>query len=157
MTSLRDNKGWALAAVAGRLLVGGALTLSGFMKLLSPPEEFAMAIESFKIITSYDIIMPLARLIPWAELLVGVFLLAGFLLPLAAAGAMFMHGTFAGALLSTVARGINIGDCGCFGRHGPQLAPAQMAGLDIFLFLFAAVVFFDRQRLFCLDRWIKKK
>ena len=155
--SLRNNRGWALAALAGRLLVGGALSLSGFLKLMSPPEEFAMAIENFKIISSYDLIMPLAHAIPWAELLVGVFLLAGFLLPLAAAGAMLLHGTFCAALLSTLARGINLGDCGCFGRNGPHLTAAQMAGLDIFLFLFAAVVFFDRQRLLSLDRWIKKK
>src|SRR5688572_8967688 len=107
----------AAAALAGRVSAGAALLLSGFSKLSSAPEEFAFVMESYRLLP-LRVVMPLSKILPWVETGVGLLLLAGLFLRAASAAAAVLFSVFMAALASTLVRGIDLGDCGCFGKWG---------------------------------------
>jgi uncharacterized membrane protein YphA (DoxX/SURF4 family) len=107
--ALRRNLG-----LLGRLAVGGVLVYAGATKAAGPSEEFALVISYYRLLPR-DLTLSMAAFLPWVELLVGWSLLLGVLTRMAAAAAGGLFGMFLLALASTLARGIELPNCGCFG------------------------------------------
>ncbi|MBI4676522.1 MAG: DoxX family membrane protein [Elusimicrobia bacterium] len=149
-----ERPGLAWAGLAMRILVGGVLALSGAGKAGAPPEEFAAAIEAYALVPP-ALILPIAVLVPWAEVVAGFALLAGWLTRWTAAAAAGLFGVFITALSSTMVRGIELADCGCFG-FGFRLAPSQTVFLDIFLAGAACWLFLHAETALSLDAWAKE-
>jgi putative oxidoreductase len=104
---------WLLA-----LIVGGVFVYASLSKI-ADPRAFA------KIVYHYQVIGPSASFgfvpanlvavaLPWLELVAGVLLIANFWRREAAAVAAFMLVVFVAAVASTLIRGIDIQNCGCF-------------------------------------------
>lgn len=147
------NKALAWSALPARLLAGGALAAAGFIKLMGAPEEFAMAMEAYRLVP-VAWLLPIARVAPWLELWAGVFLVMGCFTRQAALATAVAYGVFLTAIGSTLARGIALENCGCFGRS-LHLAPWQAMALDGVLLLLAVLAWRDRAHYLSLDRWMK--
>lgn len=154
-TSAAPSLAWLpWAGLAVRLLAGWVLAFSGAGKAGAPAQEFAAAIEAYAILPP-DMALPAAALLPWAEVLAGFALLFGWHTRWAAACAAGLFGLFIAALGSTLARGIELADCGCFG-FGWHLAPTQTIFLDIVLAAGAAWLFIHSATALSLDGWAKE-
>jgi uncharacterized membrane protein YphA (DoxX/SURF4 family) len=141
-------------SAAGRLLLGAAFLASGFTKAVGSPQDFAFVIESYRLLPA-SLALPLARVLPWAELLLGAFVLTGYWLrrsALALTGLLLM---FLWALLTAQARGLELGDCGCFGRLGPKLDLWQTTLLDLALLGLALAVWRGPSGRWTLDAWVE--
>jgi putative oxidoreductase len=104
---------WLLALVLGGVFVYASLSK------IADPRAFA------KIIYHYQVIGPgpslgfvpanlLAVSLPWVELIAGVLLITGVWRREAAGATAVMLAIFVAAVASTLARGIDIQNCGCF-------------------------------------------
>lgn len=104
---------WLLA-----LVVGGVFVYASLSKI-SDPQAFA------KIVYHYQVVGPSASLgfapanlvavaLPWVELIAGVLLITGLWRREAAVVTAVMLAVFVAAVASTLARGIDIQNCGCF-------------------------------------------
>ncbi|HRY29898.1 MAG TPA: MauE/DoxX family redox-associated membrane protein [Elusimicrobiota bacterium] len=151
LRALTENRGFPWMAAAARVAAGGPLAFSGFMKLMSPPEELALTMEAYRILP-FSLIPPFARLMPWGELFVGAYLVVGFFIRLSGTLAAGFYCMFLTALLSAVVRGISLNECGCFGQGGPHLSGWGAITLDAFLLLFALAALLDRRHYLSLDR-----
>lgn len=125
------------AATAARMVTGVVLAAAGFLKLLSPPEELAMALESYRLIPA-AMTLPAARGLPWAELFLGLCLLFGLWARVALPASAVLVGAFLFTLASSLWRGLALADCGCFGRW-IQLSPRQTLLMDVVLLLLLCV------------------
>ena len=109
------------AVIAARLLLGGLLVYTGYIKLLDLP-KFAEDVSNFKMMP-----LPLNRVtaivLPWNELVVGCLLILGIWSRAAALASLFFFTVFAIAVTSAIARNLNI-ECGCLGH-----ADASKVGL----------------------------
>ena len=146
---------WVGRAAAGaRLLIGLVLLVSGLEKSALPPEEFAAVIQGYFILPP-GTELTAAMLLPGLEVLVGLSLLAGYLsrAACAAAGALLL--VFIAALGSTVARGIPLPDCGCFGRT-LHLSVPQALGLDSALLCLSYFAYRRGADLSLLDDWVSR-
>lgn len=149
----RVRAGAGLAAAVLRLLPGSVLVFSGFLKAIRPAEEFAALLSNYWILPP-ALLVPLARVVPWAEMWVGLCLLTGFGVRRAATAAAVLYGTFVVFLAQALLRHLPMNDCGCFGRLGPALRPAQTLVMDIVLGALCVLAAWDREARFSLDRWI---
>lgn len=97
-----------------RLLAGGVLIYAGFLKASAPAEEFAYAIETYKIVPA-GLALFAALTVPWIEIYLGMFLAAGVFTRYSAlsVGAVFLG--FEGLLLQAIIRKLPVTSCGCFG------------------------------------------
>jgi uncharacterized membrane protein YphA (DoxX/SURF4 family) len=106
-----------LAGLLARLAVGGIFIYSGVVKAVAPAEEFAYAIESYRLLPPG---MPLwaAYIFPWVELYAGLLLAAGIFTRFSALfnGTMLVFFEF--MLAQAWLRGLPITSCGCFGSGG---------------------------------------
>jgi uncharacterized membrane protein YphA (DoxX/SURF4 family) len=143
------------AAVAARLTVGAVLVISGFSKVMIPVEEFAMVLEGYQLFP-LPMLMVLARVLPWVELFAGACLFLGVATGLAGVVATALFIGFIMALGSTLVRGVPVEDCGCFGWGLPHLHPAVTIVMDAGLLVLCILVLVDRERLFSLERWLRK-
>lgn len=116
------------AAAAARTLVGAVFLVSGLHKLAAPVEEFAVVIEAYRLI-SPGMSLKAAHLLPWLEVFLGFLLVSGFQVRAASAAGGAFFTLFIAALGSTVLRGIELANCGCFGG-GIHLTPHQAMTLD---------------------------
>lgn len=103
----------SLAALAGRLVVGGIFLVAGLDKVQAPG-AFADAVRAFHLLPP-ELVLPAALILPWLELLVAGYLLVGFMSRLAAGGAILLLLGFVIALASSLASGDVNHACGCFG------------------------------------------
>jgi uncharacterized membrane protein YphA (DoxX/SURF4 family) len=101
-----------VALVGARLLVGAIFLIAGLSKVGSPG-AFADAVRAYHILPP-ELVLPFALVIPWLELLAALYLLAGFMARLAAAGTAIMLGGFVYGLTDALARGNTAHACGCF-------------------------------------------
>lgn len=147
---------FGVGAVLGRWITGAVLVASGISKLMAPSEEFAAIMDAYQLLP-IQILMPLSRVLPWVELAVGVCLLLGLFLRWNSIAALALFGVFIAALSWVLARGIDLGGCGCFGKWGPELKPSQTLILDVGFFFLAALVSLDRERFWSVDRWRRKR
>jgi len=103
-----------LLGIAARLILGGVFVYSGWLKAVAPAEEFAYAIETYKIVPA-ALTMFIAVTVPWLELYLGVFLVTGVFTGYSAfcLGALLIG--FEGLLLQAIIRKLPVTSCGCFG------------------------------------------
>lgn len=103
-----------LIGLFSRLALGGVFVYSGAIKALSPAEEFAFAIESYRVFNA-QLSLYAAYVMPWVELWAGL-LLAGGVFTRANAlftGAMLVF--FELLLGQAWLRKLPVTSCGCFG------------------------------------------
>lgn len=103
-----------LLGLAGRLTAGAVFVYAGFLKLAAPAEEFAYAIETYKIMPDAVALLA-ARTVPWVELYLGLLLIAGLYTRLAALGTAGLLAFFELLLAQAWLRGLPVTSCGCFG------------------------------------------
>ena len=133
---------WVLAAIVGGVFVYASLDK------IADPQAFA------KIIYHYQVIGPSASLgfvpanltaiaLPWVELIAGALLIVGVWRREAAVVTAVMLVVFVAAVGSTLARGIDIQNCGCFAldESGRSAGWMLIAG-DLALLAAALVVAF---------------
>ena len=150
MKSSAGDKLWpAQAALAGRLILGAVFLLSGYLKLVSPLEEFMAAIETFKLLPSV-LIPPFATALPWLELILGAFLFLGYLTRVSLLGIAGMLCVFTGAISLSILRGLNLTSCGCFASI-VSLTPYQDLALDCVLLAISLGVWVWERGLLSLD------
>jgi uncharacterized membrane protein YphA (DoxX/SURF4 family) len=147
----KDWKSWA--GLAARLAIGGIFTATALQKLWAPLEEFAALIDAYRIAPAGASLF-LASALTWTQLVLGLCLLTGTFTRRMAAGTLGLLGVFIAALLSTVARGLPLTDCGCYGSW-ISLSPLQSAGGDVVLAALTLFALRHGNRLFSLDNWIR--
>jgi uncharacterized membrane protein YphA (DoxX/SURF4 family) len=143
------------AGLAARFLAGSILIFSGVYKAAGAPEEFAIIISFYNIVPS-PLVMGLAAVLPWIELIIGFSLLFGYFSKPAAGAALGLFSAFFLALLSTMIRGIELPNCGCFGGgwHLPVWATTIM---DAGLIALSALSFRHGAELASLDNWAEAR
>ena len=103
-----------ILGIAARLVLGGVFVYSGWLKAVAPAEEFAYAIETYKVVPP-GLAMAAAVAVPWIEIYLGAFLAAGvFTRPSAFCLGAALIG-FEGLLLQAIIRKLPVTSCGCFG------------------------------------------
>lgn len=145
----------AWAAPVCRVVTGSVLAVSGYLKAVRPPAEFAATLDGYWIFPGY-LVFPAARIVPWVELLVGLSLLVGFFTRGAALVAAGLYATFVAVLAQGIFRKLPMNDCGCFGQLGPHLQPIQALSMDAGLLICCLLVFIDTERKWAVDRWIER-
>ena len=103
-----------LLGIAARLILGGVFLYSGWLKAVAPAEEFAYAIETYRVVPA-ALTMFIAVTVPWLEIYLGLFLVTGVFTGASAfcLGAMLIG--FEGLLLQAMIRKLPVTSCGCFG------------------------------------------
>jgi uncharacterized membrane protein YphA (DoxX/SURF4 family) len=149
---VRALRAWA--ALLGRAAAGTMLTAAGFLKLRAPAEEFAAALEAYRMLPG-ALLIPAARVLPWVEYLAGVYLLFGLWLRWTAPLALLLYAGFVTFLGSALARGLPLGDCGCFGVWSPP--PLVTLSVDSLVVLLLAALVLEGAGRFSLDGWCAGK
>ncbi len=103
-----------ILGIAARLALGGVFIYSGWLKAVAPAEEFAYAIETYKVVPP-GLAMFAAMTVPWIEIYLGAFLASGVFMRYSAfcLGATLIG--FEGLLLQAIIRKLPVTSCGCFG------------------------------------------
>lgn len=122
--------------LAGQIVLAGIFLAAGIAKLREPWLQFAVSINSFKIVPD-DLLEPIARWLPWFEVVLGVAILSGVLLRWTATLASLILAGFLTLLIRSYALGLEV-DCGCFGS-GEVLGPMTIARDSLMLVLALAV------------------
>lgn len=143
-----------IAGLAARLIVGAVLVYAGASKVSAPAEEFALVIQSYDVVP-VSVALPMAGLLPWVELLVGWALLLGVETPAASGAALAMFGVFLTALVSVIARGIPIPNCGCFG-DAAHFTPHQALLFDSVMGALSWAAFRSGSGPVSLDSWSQR-
>jgi uncharacterized membrane protein YphA (DoxX/SURF4 family) len=102
--------------LAGRLGIAGIFLYAGIAKVREPWLQFAVSIESFKIVPD-TWLEPIARIFPWCEIALAIALVPGIL---ARWFSLILTGMLAWFLfigIRAYAKGLAV-DCGCFGSGG---------------------------------------
>jgi uncharacterized membrane protein YphA (DoxX/SURF4 family) len=120
-----------------RLLVGGAFVFAGALKI-ADPAKFAVDVGNYRLLP-HEMINLVAILLPWIEITAGAFVLAGIWLRAAALVITSLTVVFFFAIVSALARGLDI-ECGCFGTVGGQQVGLVNLALDATLFSLAALL-----------------
>jgi uncharacterized membrane protein YphA (DoxX/SURF4 family) len=115
-------------------VIVGLVFLYAAHEKIERPEDFARAIYHYQLIGPNQYLPPvlpnlLAVVLPWVEVLVGVALITGFWRREAALLTGVMLAVFIVAVGSTLIRGIDIENCGCFSLD----AHGRAAGLKLIL------------------------
>lgn len=109
-----------------RIVVGAVFLFAGLAKI-ADPVRFILTLREFRLFP--EIVVPfLAVYLPWLEFVLGSLLVSGLLYRTSAVLLGGINGMFTLALLSVIARGIDI-DCGCFGLLADILGLPDMADL----------------------------
>jgi uncharacterized membrane protein YphA (DoxX/SURF4 family) len=104
-------KRWLL--IAGRLIIAVIFLYAGYEKVREPWLQFAIAIDSFKVVPE-SWLEPLARTLPWCEIALGISLVPGILSRYFALIATLLLTLFLSVGIRAYAKGLQV-DCGCFG------------------------------------------
>ena len=123
-----------IIGLLARLAAGGVFVYAGAIKLLAPAEEFAYAIETYKV-TGPALSLWAASIMPWLELYSGLLLAAGIFARCNAlfCGAMLLF--FEALLAQAWLRGLPVTSCGCFGSGGSNSLPVEFLQNLVFLVL----------------------
>jgi len=142
-----------LLGLLARLAVGGVFIYAGLLKALAPAEEFAYAIETYKVLNS-QLSLYSAYLAPWLELWAGLLLVCGVFTRLNAlfTGAMLVF--FELLLGQAWLRGLPITSCGCFGSGGSNSIGREFS--QNLLLLALAWLAWKYGRAWSADEWVEK-
>ncbi|MBU2574573.1 MAG: DoxX family protein [Elusimicrobia bacterium] len=133
-----------ILGLLARLAVAGVFVYAGILKLLAPAEEFAYAIETYKV-TGPGLSLWAAYIIPWLELYSGLLLAAGIFTRFNAlfCGAMLVF--FEALLAQAWLRGLPVTSCGCFGSGSSNSLEYEFFQNLVFLALAAAAFRYSRR------------
>lgn len=140
-----------------RLSIGSLFIIAGLAKIADPVGFFA-TLMGFRLFP--DLVLPLlAIFLPWLEFLLGLCVLLGIAHRTASLLLAGLNVFFAAAILSLVARGIEI-DCGCFGLladilHIPDAADMTAVMRDLVFAGMCIPVFRSGQTVFSLESYFK--
>ena len=123
--------------IAGQVLLAAIFIYAGYAKLREPWPQFAVAINSFKLVP-ITWLEPLAKWVPWAELLLGLWIVSGVLLRWSALTASAVLTFFFAVLIRSYAMGLEV-DCGCFGSGEGGLGPMRLFEEAVMLALAVSV------------------
>ncbi|HBE88071.1 MAG TPA: DoxX family protein [Elusimicrobia bacterium] len=139
--------------LAGRVVLGFIFAWAGFLKAVAPAEEFAYAIETYKLFPQWMTTLS-SLTVPWAEIYLGLLLAAGlFTRPVAAlTGAMIIF--FQLLLTQAMVRGLPITSCGCFGTAKSNPIGVELA-LNFILLALAVLAWAYGRGGFSLDNAIE--
>ncbi len=149
----------ALFSFFCRLILGGIFSLAGLAKI-PDPASFLLTMRGFSIFP--DLLERFfAVTIPWLELILGLCLLTGLLYRAAAFLFALLISGFTLAILSVMARGIEI-DCGCFGLLAdylllPDAADHKAVIRNIVFLAMALTVFFTARTRFALEELFRQR
>ena len=107
-------KRWLL--IAGRLAIAVIFLWAGIAKVREPWLQFAVSIESFKVVPD-SWLEPVARTLPWCEIALAIVLIPGILARWFSLLATGMLAWFLFIGIRAYAKGLTV-DCGCFGSGG---------------------------------------
>ena len=133
MRRIIDND---LLTMAMRLFVGITFIYASFYKLLEPA-TFARSIWYYHLVPG-ELLNLMALILPMLELLTGLAIILGIWYRGAVLWTTLMNIMFIAALLSAVARGIDI-DCGCF-KAGKASSESALKAVWFDLGLMVAIV-----------------
>jgi len=102
---------WLL--IAGRLTIAGIFLYAGYEKVRAPWLQFAISVDSFKVVSD-SWVQPIARILPWSEIALAVALLSGVLARWFSLIATLLLGLFLSVGIRAAVMGLTV-DCGCFG------------------------------------------
>jgi uncharacterized membrane protein YphA (DoxX/SURF4 family) len=125
--------------ILGQVLLAAIFIVAGAAKLREPWPNFALSINSFKLVPD-TWLEPMAKYVPWAELALGLAVLSGILLRWSALIASLVLALFFGVLIRAYLLGMQV-DCGCFGSGEAPLGPLRLAEEAAMLALALAVTF----------------
>lgn len=109
--------------IVGRIVLAGIFIYAGYAKLREPWLQFAVSLNSFKLLPDYAL-EPFAKILPWCELALGIAILSGIWLRWFALAASLLLGLFLSILTRSYMMGLQV-DCGCFGS-GEALGPMTL-------------------------------
>ena len=146
---IRDINGFM-----ARLLAGGVFIYAGFLKASAPAEEFAYAIESYKVVPA-GLAMFAALTVPWIEIYLGLFLAAGLFTAYSAYAVGAMLFGFEGLLFQALIRKLPVTSCGCFGASKSSSLGHEF--IQNLLLLSAASLAWKHGRKISLDSAVEKR
>lgn len=157
--ALRSNRGWHRnphLLVAIRLLFGSFFIFTGLLKLIEPREELEAVMRAYQLFP--EALIPwLSLALPWIELAIGTCLTLGFLTMAATwTGGALMLG-FTLSLVYTVAMGIDLEDCGCFGSIGLQQSGSTAFIRNLLLLALYAPILRSPARAWSLDAFLERE
>ena len=130
--------------VAVRISLGAVFIYAAIPKL-ADPVAFAGSVANYQILPYFWNYLA-AAMLPFLELICGVLLVTGFRARTGALIVAAMNLAFIAALISVIARGLDI-DCGCFKQGGSKTSPWLALARDlVFLAMTAVVLYFERER-----------
>lgn len=130
-----------------RLLIGGIFIYASLYKLIEPA-AFAQSIWYYHIVPG-SLINLIAIVLPWLEILMGAGLIFGVWYRGAVLWSNVLTVVFIIALVSTVARGLDI-ECGCFkAAHSATESAWTSIWFDVVMLVFTLQMLFSRSR-----RWM---
>lgn len=143
-----------IIGLLARLLAGGIFIYAGFLKAAAPAEEFAYAIETYRVVPP-GLAMFAALTVPWIEIYLGVFLAAGIFTGYSALAVGVTLLGFEGLLLQAIIRKLPITSCGCFGASMSS-SPGYEFSQNL-LFLALAVLAWKYGKKISIDSAVEKR
>ena len=116
MVGERISDGVKLALLGIRLAVGAIFVSTAYSKLRYP-FFFAFSLTEYGMLPD-SLVTLVAVILPWLELLIGSALLLGVAVRAGAIIGMVLSSVFALAMLSALARGLEV-NCGCYAGWSP--------------------------------------
>jgi len=104
----------SLFYIFARMMPAIVLFYAGYVKIAAPMEEFAYAIERYRILPSL-FIAPITQFFPWFEVYLAVLLFFGLFQNAMLKTATMIFLVFEILLLQALLRGLEVTNCGCFG------------------------------------------
>ena len=140
-----------------RIVLGGLFAFAGVAKIphIVPTvgASFYQEIMQYQILP-HQLATAMAYVLPPLEVIIGILLIFGVLLKTSSALAGLITLSFIIAKASAMARGLQIGICGCFGSLVPLLSTQTLA-LDFVMLALALQIFFHRKDFLAFGPWIK--
>jgi hypothetical protein len=109
---------WTVVTWCCRLVIGGVLLASALGKSIDL-QGFVDVLVTYRLFPGWSL-WPVAIIIVGIEWILSAVILSGWWLPTGALLALMLNGVYAVGLVVTLIRGIDLPNCGCYGRFFPQ-------------------------------------
>jgi len=129
-------KQWLL--IAGRLIIAAIFLYAGYEKVREPWLQFAVSVESFKMVPE-SWLEPIARTLPWCEIALGIGLIPGILGRWFSLTATLLLAFFLFIGIRAYAKGLAV-DCGCFGAGNSGAIDAKWFAEHVAMLLLGLAV-----------------
>ena len=139
-------------AVLLRVLIGGVFVFAGFSKLILPHAEVVAHVQQYQVLPGW-LVSITATCLPWIEVGSGTALLIGFCTTPAALLIAIQLCNFSVLMVTVLAMGIPIEDCGCFGNLGLPETPLQVLIRDLIMLALLVPVIYRQRDTLGLDAW----